>query len=86
MKLIYIEWEDAIANSSWHTEKELEAWAKCNNSIIKEVGWLYKETKTHIVLIGRWLEEYEKESEYKSFGLLQKIPKTWIRKRKLLKI
>src|SRR5690348_7379755 len=83
MKLIYIEWEDAISNSSWHTEQELKRWANYENSIVKEVGWLYKETKKHIVLVSRQLREDidETESDYGRFGLLQKIPKTWIQKR-----
>ena len=86
MKLVYIEWEDAIAQTGWHNEDEMEEWAKRDNMITKEVGWVYKENKTHLILVSRMLDEETKDRNYKSFGLLQKIPKTWIRKRKIIKL
>jgi hypothetical protein len=87
MPLIYLEWEDAISNSAWHTKKEVEDWAKDDKCIIREVGWLYQENKTHIVLVSRMsIDIISKVGEEESYGLLQKIPKTWIRKRINLKI
>lgn len=85
MKLIYLEWEDAIAAQGWHNEKEIKDWVAKDNAIVSEVGWVYAENKTHIVLVSRKINEIDKGKEYESYGLLQKIPKTWIRKRKTLK-
>lgn len=82
MKLIYIEWEDAIAQTGWHTEKEIQEWSDKDNTIIKEVGWIYKESKRYLVLISRKTEEsMGDDPKYITYGLLQKIPKTWIKKR-----
>ena len=79
MKLIYIEWEDAVANASWYTEEELRQWHQQGGVIIKEVGWLFSEEGSHITMIGR-ISPGE-GNIYSTYGALQKIPKTWIRKR-----
>lgn len=86
MKLIYLEWEDAIASQGWHNKKEIEDWSAKDNAIVSEVGWVYKENKTHIILVSRKINELDKDNTYESYGLLQKIPKTWIRKRKVIKL
>ena len=83
MKLIYIQWEDAIANSSWKSKSELDKWVSEDNMIIEEVGWVYEETKKYIVLVSRISKWNHNENDVE-FGLTQKIPKTWIRKRKIL--
>ena len=79
MKLIYIEWEDAVASPSWYTLDELEAWSKRVNTIVKEVGWLFSETDTHLVLISRVC--IGTDSVHETYGAIQKIPKTWIKLR-----
>lgn len=86
MKLIYIEWADAINNhaSNWNTKEDVTLWAKESDWYIRECGWLIEETKEHIVLAGSWKPEDEYTEE--QFSLLKKIPKTWIRKRKEIKI
>lgn len=79
MKLVYLEWEDAIAQAGWHTKEALERWTKEDCVVVKEVGWIYQETKKHIVLISR--QSIDSPDGDIQYGLLQKIPKTWIRKR-----
>lgn len=77
-KLIYIEWHDAFAKTTWMTEEELNKWKK-GEMIVNEVGWLIEETPKQIILAGRYIPPDNEDVE--QFGLLQKIPKTWIRKR-----
>jgi hypothetical protein len=78
-KLIYLEWCDAISNTGWMTEKQALRWAEEDQWLVKNVGWIIKETKEYLVLSSKYSEET------KEFGLLHKIPKTWVRKRKELK-
>lgn len=85
LKLIYIEWGDAFTNSTgWRTFDEAELWAKDCNWVICEVGYVIKETKKYIAIA----QGMKKEDEYTEaqFINLHKIPKTWIRKRRLLKV
>lgn len=80
----YLEWCDAYANSAWHTTEAAVEWAESGDWVIKEMGWIIKETKEYILFGSRWQPESYYASE--KFGLIQKIPKTWIRKRKVLKL
>lgn len=82
-QLIYLEWEDAIANSRWFGKDSAVAWGKENFAKIKEVGWLVYEDKEFLTLASRWDNSVNDEEQ---FGGLQKVPKTWIRKRKVLKV
>ena len=84
MKLIYIEWEDAHARSGWHTEEEMESYHSGERAIVKEIGWVYKENPQYLTLYSRVIDW--KEYNDTQYGLLQKIPKTWIRKRKTIKL
>ena len=77
-KLIYIEWHDAFATGAWCTRHQLDEW-KQGEFIVREVGWLIEETDKQIILAGRHNPEDNGDAE--QWGLLQKIPKTWIRKR-----
>lgn len=86
MKLVYIEWEDAISQNGWHTKEELEDFVKDKNCWIKQVGWIYKESKTHIILVTRLGGAIFEGEPDPSYGLLQKIPKTWIRKKRIIKL
>lgn len=79
MKLIYIEWEDACHNSEWFSEKQAQYWHKEQGKfLIKESGWLVAEDSRAITLASRWAPENG------NLGGLQRIPKTWIRKRKII--
>ena len=77
-KLIYIEWEDAIANHGWHDTKQMADWAKDSSTLIKQVAWVYGETEEYLILYSRCSMDRPEEETY--YGNLQKIPKTWIRK------
>ena len=79
MELIYLEWHDAFSQNGWLEKKEVEHLADSEETIVCQAGWLFKETKREIVLVSRYGPKSEGFKE--SFGLIQKIPKTWIRKR-----
>lgn len=76
--LYYVEWEDAIAHTGWMSKKESDEWFDEQTMIIKQVGWIVMEEKNYIGMVGRKSEWSEQEEEY---GLLQKIPRTWIRRK-----
>lgn len=78
MKLIYIEWEDSINSTEWMNLDKVLEWEKEDHNLVKQIGWLIKETKRHIVIASKMNEWLKYETDY---GSLQKIPKTWIRKR-----
>lgn len=81
-KLIYIEWADALSSSTWKTEKEALAWGKNQSWITNYIGWLMEETKEYIFLASEWCPDKENGD---MFNHLQKIPKGWIKKKKVLK-
>lgn len=78
-KLIYIEWEDATANiaSAWHSEENAISWAEREQALIKQSGWLIKETEKYILLAAR--QFYNGVSI--DYGDVFKIPNGWVRKR-----
>lgn len=84
MKLVYIEWQDACSNAEWFTKEQLEDWGKTENWIVREVGWLMEENSKYIILAGAWTPGSEWRDE--KFGKVIQIPKTWIKKRKVIKI
>ena len=77
-KLIYIEWEDACSNDKWMDEAEAEHWAHAERYLVKQVGFVWREDKKHIVLFGGVYDSGEFMNQYHNFI---KIPKSWIRKR-----
>jgi hypothetical protein len=83
-KLIYIEWHDAHCGSGWYSFDE----AKHFNSelcIVKECGFLIHESKKEIVLAMRYSDYRTKaQKDNPQWGMIQKIPKTWIQKRKTI--
>lgn len=78
-KLIYIEWCDAISNTGWMSLDEVLKWGNDEAWIVKNVGWLLKETREYLLLAAKYSDGSEE------YGLLHKIPKTWIKKRVNLK-
>lgn len=82
-KLVYIEWEDAQHDGRWMYKDEALTWAKKQTWIVSEVGWIMKEDKKEIILFSRRTHPADSEEQ---FGQWERIPKTWIRKRKVLKI
>ena len=83
-KILYVEWVDSHAPSdaSWHNEEEVEEWMK-NEFIIKDVGFLLKETKDAVYLVGG---KHDDNDTYQiHYHREISIPKSAIRKRKILK-
>lgn len=81
--LIYCEWLDACAEHSWFTDDNVDSWIeRRTKDLVKEVGWLIRETDKYIVLAQR----FAPENEYgmAAWGNLQLIPTTWITKRRKL--
>jgi hypothetical protein len=88
MKLIYVEWEDAAGVHHWQPLDDALDWAANNNTLIRQVGWVIEENPRYIVLVGRLgraIFDSDEEDDV-SVGMVQKIPKTWIRKRKAIKL
>lgn len=83
--LVYLEWEDAITNNlKWFSEGEAMEWDKNMSMIVKECGFILKEDKRHVFLVNRISDTRYSSEGSMEFGGLHKIPKTWIRKRKVL--
>lgn len=82
-KLVYIEWADSISSAQWYTYDDAIFWAKGPAWIVKNVGWVLEENDKYILLAGSWTPQRGESVD--QFGNIQKIPKTWIRKRKILK-
>ena len=84
-KIVYIRWCDATSNeNSWRTLEEAIQWAKNEDWEVENIGWIIKETKEYILLCtkkGKGTEDLLSQC-----GSLFKIPTTWIRERKVLKI
>jgi hypothetical protein len=84
-QIIYIEWCDAIdAGMGWQTIKSAKKWAKTDEWIIRQVGWIIKETKKYIVICAKY--NPQGENYHDEIGYCTKIPKTWIIKRKIVKL
>jgi hypothetical protein len=77
--LVYLEWEDAHASADWFTDEEAKNYFDEQYGKSKSVGWLIRENEDWIMLASRLGESIGDTSE--SFGMLQKIPKTWIVKK-----
>lgn len=72
-----IGWADAIENlDGWHSEREAKQWAKEDDWIVHQVGWILKETKSYILLTNKMNQASCGRDS--SFGGLFKIPKPWI--------
>ena len=89
-KLLYIEWSDTVSPSNmetpWWNLEEAKRWAKEDDYWISECGFLIEETKNYILIATRHNSTKSKGEEINSIGGLTKIPKPWIRKRKIINI
>lgn len=86
-KLVYIKWMDATTPQvSWFNEQELLAWADRDNYSVESVGWLFKETKNYICLVGEISHTETAGEDHIAYARMMKIPKGWIIKRETLKI
>lgn len=81
-KLYHVKWQDAHHNGMWMTHDMLVKEVNREMLIVENVGWIVYEDKKEIHIVSRRLTfAMEGTSEY---GLHQRIPKTWILKRKLV--
>ncbi len=81
MKLIYLEWEDASSQNGWHTREEAKAFME-KSTMVHQVGWVFEESPRFIILFARFGPDgMFTDDPDEAFAHLQKIPKTWIKKR-----
>lgn len=81
MKLVYIEWEDAHSSNGWHTKEEFEQFIN-EAPVIIQIGWVFEETKRYIAIAARHAPNgIFTNDDDEAYGQIQRIPKTWIRKR-----
>ena len=84
-KLVYLEWEDAATlDDKWSDLKEVDEWVKDDVAFCKNVGWILRETKTCIIIASMQAPKNAYQDQFWSH--IHKIPKTWIKKRKELKV
>ena len=83
--LIYIEWCDAMTNESrsWLSLGEMMDWSDSLDWVIMQTGFLVKETPKYILIVAQLNPQTGGDV---MFGCPTKIPKTWIRKRKTIKL
>ena len=79
-----VEWQDAHSNSGWMTKQEVDDFINQEKCIIRQTGWILSETESEIVISSRRTIEAEKNNLCE-WGMLQKIPKAWVKKRILLR-
>lgn len=83
LPLVKIGWSDAIENlDGWHSEKEAVEWAEEDDWIVHQVGWILKETDEYILFTNRY--NSPSAGREGTYGGLFKIPKPWIKYRKIL--
>ena len=85
-KLTYLKWQDSHSNSGWFSKESLIKVIEKDAWIVEEIGWIVQEDDKEIHLCSRrgcWDKEEKDVDEY---GMYQRIPKTWILKRKVIKI
>lgn len=80
-KLYLVEWHDAHSESGWKTDKEVDEFIKTDRCFVINVGWILNETKDEIIMACRRLKW--KEDGSPEWGMMQKIPKAWIKKREI---
>ena len=88
MKLIYIEWQDVISPpQGWRTKEEVLKWGTTSNYKVKQVGWIIREDEKSILLSGQInAEKLSGNDVDNQYVHTICIPKTWILKRKELKV
>ena len=83
-ELVYLEWEDAYSVSNeWQTEKEISGILNDESFIVKQTGFVLKETDEFIVLANQLNELSLSDNQYSG---LHRIPAGCIRKRVSLTI
>ncbi len=66
---VYVEWVDIIAtDQGWHASSDIDYWARHESDTVKQLGFLYRETQTHVILVDSFIS-----ADY--VGAATKIPK-----------
>jgi len=87
MQLIYLQWADAtVLYEGWQNEEEAIEWADTESFWIEHIGWVLKETKDYLLLVSARSTATKGSKSDIKYEHVHKIPKTWIRKRKIIKI
>lgn len=87
-KLIYLKWHDAHSAGGWYSGHDLNKVINDDKCLVEEIGWIVYEDKKELVMCARRLawKSHDPDSITKEFGLIQKIPKTWIIDRQEIKL
>lgn len=88
-KLIYFEWADATEpTGGWCEEENLKKWAREDNYWVAQCGWIIEENKEYILIASQkaFTTSVEGTTPLQQLAQYIKIPKTFIRKRKEIKI
>jgi len=80
--IVHLQWQDAHANAGWHDDDEVAGWMK-GVWLVSDIGYLIHETKAFVVFAQRFLPAGD-ASGNQQWGGLHKIPKGWIRNRKVI--
>ena len=81
-KLIYVEWLDAITwKDGWHNRSDVIDWGKSEDWLVKQAGYLVSENKKYILLASKYNPQKYGENLYSE---LTKIPKGWIKKKRII--
>ena len=78
-KLYLVEWEDAHIEDSWIPEADVDRFIKKDLFLCQDVGWILHEDDKCLVMASS-------KNNALQWGALKKIPKGWIRKKRLLKL
>lgn len=77
--LFYVEWRDAMAHvGSWVDQDEAISWMESSEGLVKQVGFIVKETNEYILMCARIAEINDGQT---SLGGLFKIPTKWIKRK-----
>ena len=76
--LVFIEWLDAESSPQWQTRDETERWMG-KTFTVTDVGWLINENKTYVTICSQISTDMD-------FGSKTKIPKSWILKKKMVRV
>lgn len=81
VRVVYLEWDDAATRAPWMTLEELDEYQR-GQWLVRQSGFLLAETDTHLLIAGGWAPEDHWRVD--QFGPTTRIPKAWIRHRRVL--
>ena len=81
--IVYIQWVDAHTNTAWFENEGLDKWIALEDWYCNDVGYLVKEDERVLVFAQHHVPEGHANGD-EQWGGLHRIPKTWLRNRKVL--